>query len=181
MSTILMAVAGTLVELPWGMEKMFIAVFFICVGHLTKSSGFVNRLGDSFYLPIAFIGFILVLISSRYNQPDMAFHWYGIIPIYFVSALIGTYSVLLLCHSLLPTRMESIRSDWGRRSLWILIGHFTAFKVVILAQICISNDTWDALFSHPCYNVEGVWSLLYFIFGYFLPLIIGGLWRRSRS
>ena len=170
-------ILGTVFELPFRLEKAFVALAFVCFGHLTKQLSLLQRVNERFHLPLALVGMLAVFFISRFNHSDLAFHQDGIIPVFWLSALVGIFSVLFLCASISRGRVASFLSEWGQKTIWILIGHFAAFKLVTLIQMACFRLPGDTIFSHPCNQVGGAWALAYFAAGFFLPLLCSKLFR----
>lgn len=172
-----LGILGSLIRLPWSLERAFVALPFVCAGHLTRKEGLLGRIRPVFQIPLAVIGLAFIFLCSRINRPDIATHQYGTIPVFWAAAFIGTFSTLLLSSWLSRFNQLTFISDWGQWTLWILIGHFTAFKLVSVFQIESASRTWDVLFAHPCNFVGGWWAVAYFICGFFLPLALSKLYR----
>ena len=86
-------VAGMLIELPWGLSKALVALSFICAGHMAKRENLTGRCSSRYHLLAVLAGVLIVCLCSRFNHPDMAFHRYGIIPLFWLSALAGSYAM----------------------------------------------------------------------------------------
>jgi len=176
LTSLVIAIIGFLVRLPYGLERAFVAVFFICAGNLTKKYGNLIHINDCVLIPIMLMGVFIILLFSRVNFPDMVIHKYGNFAIYLTSAIIGIYCTLIFSSFL--SRFHSLRflANWGSVTMWILLFHFAAFKIVTLLQIILMGLSWDVFFSFPCNKVSFVWGLLYFIFGFFIPLATAKLY-----
>lgn len=166
---------GSFLYLPWGLGRTLVAVPFICAGHYTRTFNLLGRVKPCLQLSWSALGLCLLVVFSRINRPDMALQQYGMIPLFWVAAFVGVYTVLLLCIRVSSVGLFIRFSYWGQRTMWILIGHFAAFKLVSLAQIADFNHRWDILFAHPCNEVCGLWPLAYFACGFFLPLALSRL------
>lgn len=175
---LLLGITGTQIRLPFGFETVLIALFFVCAGHLAKKHSFPESIKFGVRIPFVVSGLLITYLCSYANSPDIALHKYGAIPLFFIAALIGSISVLVFCSLLSRIRGISFLGDWGQRTLWILIGQFVAFKLVILVQIISFKLPWTTLFSHPCLFVGGSWALLYFIIGFFVPLLLSKCFSR---
>lgn len=173
LTSLLLGIAGTYFDLPWGISSALIALFFVCVGHFTKRHVIISHMKGWCKLLLGLIGGSIVYGCSYINHPDIALHRFESIPLFWISALIGIYMVLLLTSCLSQFHTLSFLGKWGQRTIWILIGHFTAFKFIALLQHwTLHQSLQDTLFAHPCYYVGGWWAAAYFISGFFLPLLL---------
>lgn len=159
-------------EFLWSFDKAFFAVMFLCAGQVTKEKGILDRIDDKQKLLVLFAGVVLVFICSLYNHSNVAFHIFGIIPVYLISAFAGIGTTMVLSRLLASVPSLSFIGDWGKRTLWILLGHFAAFKIITIAQIAFLHQPWSAIFTHPCNYVGGIWAVLYFLTGFFVPLYL---------
>lgn len=173
LSSLLIGITGTLLVLPWGISRALIALFFVCVGHFTKRYLDFSKMKREIRLLLGLAGCGLVLACSRISHPDIAFHRFDSLPLFWISALTGTYVVILLTSFFSQFQLLSFLGKWGQRTLWILIGHFTAFKIIALTQHWVLRQPLqDTMFAHPCYYVGGWWAIAYFLSGFFVPLLI---------
>ena len=179
LTSLLFGITGTILDLPWGISSAFIAVFFVCIGHFTRRHVDVSRMKGWSKLVLGLVGIGLVFGCSCINHPDMALHRFGSIPLFWISALIGIYAIILFASCLSQFRIPSFLVKWGQRTIWILIGHFTAFKLIALIQHwALHQSLQDTLFAHPCYYVGGWWAAAYFISGFFLPILISRVFSK---
>jgi len=179
LSSSLIGIVGSLLDLPWGISSAFIALFFVCIGHFTKRYVDISRMRGRIKILLGLIGGGVVLGFSWINHPDIAFHRFGSIPLFWISALIGICMVCLLCSYFSQFQILSFLGKWGQQTIWILLGHFTAFKVVAFIQHWVLHlSLQDTLFAHPCYYVGGWWASAYFISGFFLPLLISRVFSK---
>ena len=176
-SALILGIVGILIRLPFGIERPLVALFFVCSGHLTKKHHILDYLGEKKKAPLMISGFLTVLLFSTLNNPDMVVHEYGNIPIYFISSLIGIFSTIILSSLIAKIGSMSFLAQWGSMTIWILIWHFIAFKTVTLLQIGLYGKPWNVLLSFPCYNVGSFWPFLYFMAGFFLPIVAASVYR----
>ena len=177
LATLIIGISGILVRMPYGLEKALVALFFVCIGHLANKFRILEHLGNRQRIPIMISGFLIVWLLSTMNNADMAFHEYGNLIIYLVSAIIGIFSTIILSSCISQISQLAFLGRWGSVTIWVLIWHLLAFKTVTLLQICLFRQSWKVLFSFPCYNVESFWPLLYFIAGFFLPIAAAYIYK----
>lgn len=173
-----LGIVGTLYTFPLGFDKAFVALFFVCTGHLTCIfKVYIDKVIRWKYLPILLVsGVVLIFILSLKTHPDLTRHDYGGNPlIYFSSSLTGIFTTFFICSRIADKPIFRKLSDWGKDTLAILIGHFLAFKAVTAIQLIVFQLPWTTLFSHPCYFVGKGWSVLYFLVGFFGPLFLNRL------
>ena len=169
---LLIGIAGMLISLPWGLEKTLVALFFVAAGHVSRTYHLPESINKRLIVPFAVAGLVVVFLCARVNRPDMTLHEYGSIPLYLLAALAGIFTTLLICMLLVPIRPLSFLGEWGQKTLWILLGHFAAFKLVTLLQMASFGLSWSTIFSHPCNIVGKGWGVLYFLAGFFVPLFL---------
>ena len=170
--SVILGLIGIKWSFLWSLDKAFLAILFICAGHLAKEKGLLSRFNIQQKVFIAIFGFVIVLVCSLHNYPDMALHSFGSIPLYFIGAFAGIAATIASSDLLANLPSLSFISDWGRRTLWVLLGHFAAFKIVTIIQIVLLGQPESAIFSHPCNYVGGLWAALYFVTGFFVPLYL---------
>ena len=183
---LIIGIAGMLISLPGGTEKTMVALFFIAAGHMSRTNHLPDIIDKRLIVPFVVAGLVVLLLCSRVNRPDMTLHQYGFIPVFLLAALTGIFTTLLICSLLVRVRPLSFLGEWGQKTLWILLGHFAAFKLVTLVQMLSFGLPWSTIFTHPCNYVGKGWGVLYFLAGFFVPLFLSKInlqriWARSRS
>ena len=171
-TSLLIAFAGMAHPLPYGWDAALVALFFVAAGHMARSFHLAEQLEHRLILPLIVMGLAVVCLCALVNHPDMTNHQYGSIPIYLIASLSGIIATLLTCMLLVRARPLSFLGEWGKITIWILLGHFAAFKLVTIGQIMLFHLPWDTVFTHPCNYVGKGWGVLYFVFGFFLPLLL---------
>ena len=171
-ASLVLSILGTQITLPWGHEKTMVALFFIAAGHATRSFHLLERINSRLFLPLIVAGSAIVWLCSRANYPNMALHQYGNLPLYYLAALAGTFTIILICQQLVPIQPLSFLGKWGQKTIWILLGQFAAFKLVSIWQVLQFGQPLNAVLSQPCYYIGGIWGPIYLIAGFFIPLFI---------
>lgn len=86
----------------------------------------------------------------------------GVICVYNVSQFLSNYSYIKECLAYI-----------GKRSLSIMILHFSSFKIVSYLIVSYGNKPMPALSSHPVISdMGGQWIIAYIVVGIFLPLLL---------
>lgn len=114
---------------------------------------------------------LLMLVSTTYSS-EMKDAVGGYTFLNFSLAVIGCCSVLRLSE-LIQGRIASILDEVGRLSLYVLIFHFSAFKLVTLVRIWCYGMPYSCLSSFPVIDDESLWWWsIYTIVGVGAPFII---------
>ena len=71
------------------------------------------------------------------------------------------------------THIKSICELFSKRSIWIIGGHFLAFKIVTKIQIIVMGIEPFKLAAFPVLIEGYFWSTLYTIIGLLFPLLVG--------
>ncbi len=113
----------------------------------------------------------LMLISSMYSS-GMKDAVGGYTFLYFSLAVVGCCSVLRLSESV-QGRIAGMLDEVGRLSLYVLIFHFSAFKLVTLVRIWCYGMPYSCLSSFPVIDDDSLWWwIIYTIVGVGAPFII---------
>ena len=91
--------------------------------------------------------------------------------IYFVVSLIGCFGLLNVVSVVKMKCFVDIFDYIGSKTLYILVFHFLAFKLVTLFLIVIYGFPIERLSEFPVIKLGNYW-ILYSVVGVFLPLII---------
>ena len=166
------------------MDRIFVATLFLWSGKLYAESGFkIEKLPDRTLGLLILVCTAFLLLLMKFNNPDMAMHTYGNPVLFLLSSFIGVIGVLSCSRIASGSGISTRMSEYGRKTIWVLIGHFAAFKIVTLIQMWMNSLPFETIFTHPCNNIGGLWPILYFAAGFFVPLLIADSWGcyRSRS
>ena len=101
--------------------------------------------------------------------------------IFMITSLSGILLVLSISCIIVGLKEIKILEYIGKHTLIILFWHFLAFKSVTAIQIVLYGDPIYRLASFPVYNSEGVWWIVYTIFGLALPLILSWILSRLKT
>lgn len=174
---------GFLTQLPFELEKDFVGLFFMCIGRCYYISGahiaIINQRSLTKSI-IVTVSALILIISLRYNTFDIAYNNYGHFYISIGTSLLGTLMTICVS-SIITIESASVRKYLcyiGQKSMWILIGHFAAFKIVILFEILYYHVPMSNIFAHPTFNAYGIWSVLYVAIGIFLPVLTSIIYKK---
>nr|WP_297303525.1 acyltransferase family protein [uncultured Coprobacter sp.] len=100
--------------------------------------------------------------------------------IYYVIAMSGTISIMLLSKKILRYRIASIFTYIGDKTLYILVFHFLAFKLVSSIYLHFNGLPIDLLTRFPVLDETDIWMwIVYVISGIILPLAIWELTHQT--
>lgn len=159
---------------PYSLEVDCIALGFICLGrlyYLLEVHQKLRYLTTREQLSTTFIGCALIVFTHYFNNIDIALGNFGTPPLTICSSITGSIATLSLSITLVKNkRITKILSYIGKCSIWILTGHFVAFKIVTISQALYYHYSPESFFSHPTFITKGYWIPTYLIAGILLPL-----------
>ena len=100
--------------------------------------------------------------------------------IYFVVSLIGCFGLLNLVSAIKMRCVVDIFDYIGGKTLYILVFHFLAFKLVTLLFIGIYDFPIERLSEFPVIKLGNYW-IVYSVVGVVLPLIIWAIVEKSKK
>lgn len=163
-----------LLPVPLLIERLMVAISFIHLGDISRNliKNSVKNLNTRSKYYFSAISLVIICIISRINNPDVSSNFYGNIFLFYCSSVLGIIFSLLISDIISRTKIGIMCADAGRKSMWILIGHFFAFKLVTIIQCCMLQLPRECIFYNPCNIISGaIWPSLYLLFGVFLPLL----------
>ena len=161
---------------PLFFSKVLVAFSFLHLGHLYRTYEKAHKIAEN---PLAgVVCLALTVCASFFNHPDFSQGQFGNIAIYIPSAIFGVICILSFSKMISKYFKAGFLSSCGRNSIWILIGHFAAFKLITILQIATMHLPSEVLFSHPCHIISGIWGILYIIAGILLPLSVANISER---
>ncbi|MCQ2137448.1 MAG: acyltransferase family protein [Bacteroidales bacterium] len=171
------AYIGTMVKIGYNVGPTMVALFFYCLGDFAKPlEEEFEKAGTKVKILLFATSFLVLALLRPYNQMDVSAGSYQNV----FHALIGSLSgiILVLTASSLISRTLPARnlSNLGTHTMAILIGHFASFIIITLIQMAATNAPRNAILSHPCFDISGIWSFLYLIAGISLPLCAIRTW-----
>ncbi len=118
------------IVLPFAMETAFVAILFICVGHLVEEYEIYLKPKLYFLFPIFIVCYIMALVYN--GNVSMLAHNYGRIPLFVVGAISG--SEILYVISLLITKIKvckNILIFYGVNSITVMLCHEPIKRIVV--------------------------------------------------
>lgn len=150
------------------------SIYFVYImGWLFAKTGVIDCLNNIY---VSFITVIICFMVLRLVTPEAAVginaNNYASISHLVVSSLFGIiYCVALTRIIKKISGLRKIFEVLGRYSLYIMMLHFFAFKVVTFGEVIYYKFPPYYLASYPVLITDGVWRLLYIIIGCGLPVL----------
>ena len=168
---LLLGFSGTYIQPDYSASAIMVGLLFYCLGNNVKLVNYQNvSYQKSTILALVFLS-VLVLMCAV-NNVDIAMGIYQNRLLVFPGAVIGIIMILLISSMLSNVRIISkMLSYLGQHTMSILIGHFLAFKIVIVVQMLLCDLPVSVIMSHPCYDVSRGWWIAYFVLGLLLPVV----------
>lgn len=98
---------------------------------------------------------------------------------YIISSISGFLCIYLLADFMIQGKNKIMKkiisfiTCIGKKSIYILILHFLAFKTITAIQLVKYHQPSYRLASFPCFNNSGLWWIAYTIAGVAIPVLIG--------
>lgn len=168
---LLLGFLGTYIQSWHSMSAIMAGLLFFCLGCVVNRTGYQNV--PCLKLSASMLVFFCVLVLiCPVNNVDIAMGIYQNRFFAFSGAIIGINMILLVSSLLSNVRIVSkTLSYFGQHTMSVLIGHFLAFKIVIVAQMLLRDLPFNVLMAHPCYDVSNGWWLAYLVAGLLVPII----------
>ena len=158
-------------------EQTLIATAFFMMGYIFKTLKLLNKSS----LKIASLCLTIPAFFAISLNWSMSLKGFYIIPYFFV-ALLGTIGVLGLSVRLSHCKGADILVYIGNKTLYILIYHFLAFKLVSLLYIRYNNLPIEYLSQFPTLNGSPSYLWVgYSIIGIIIPLIIWKVFSKIQN
>lgn len=129
---------------------------------------------------IAVCGFIFIALGTGRIEISQGYivSW----PYFMVGLLHGISIVLLVSRLLKGSKIGDVLRHLGRKSMSIMLFHFTVFKLVSSLLIILYGMNRIYLASHPIiYEISPWWSLVYLAVGLCVPVLFDSLIDRIRD
>lgn len=163
------------IKLPaqFGEQTLLATAFYISgyIYHKTDLKGTYPHIIESAL-------FIVPAIAAIYTSLGMDCKG-SIVWLYYVIAICGTVATMQLSKWLSSTRIASLLSYIGNKTLYILTFHFLSFKLVSYIYIKYNHLPLDNLAQFPVLEITNSWIwVVYTLVGISLPLLI---WKLTKS
>lgn len=167
------------IKLPYKLDTVCFAFAIMLSGKIIRD---IKEKLPKNLLVVIIAGIVFMLVAFCGTYTEMSTHTYSNV---FMS-LLGMYSGTVLTLSLAKyigkiNFLRKIFSLLGKRTLSIMILHFLSFKIVILLQIFVYNESLDRLSNTPVFKNGIIWDLLYLIAGIVIPLGLSILWSKIKN
>lgn len=167
-----------------GSVTFFAAAFYVMGSRLAKEANVCN-INTCVICTMSIVIYVASVInpSSIFVKSPL-----GVLP-YFCIAVIGTLMVINISTSVEKSQkkillhLKDVLCYLGDNSLYILVLHFLAFKVVSFVSVKLLDLPIDSLTDFPVLEgleIPGSW-ILYSIFGIGLPMLLCWLYHRMKK
>lgn len=167
-------ILGLFVTGKYAISSSMVAIAFYWLGDLCKC--YVIKMQDCSLGTRALLfssSLVFLVLLRPYNFLDVSAAFYGNRICAIIGSCIGIIMVLSLSDLFKGQKCFSKTFRFlGERTMSVLIGHFAAFKIVVIVQVLFRGVSSNYILSHPCYDVSGLWSVLYFFVGVVVPLAV---------
>ena len=153
------------IRIPTISSATMLSSAYFVFGYCYRKYGFVK---DNWVL--GFLALLFLVVISLFFTGSMFVVGVDIF-IYFVVSLIGCFGLLNVVSVVKMKCFVDIFDYIGSKTLYILVFHFLAFKLVTLFLIVIYDFPIERLSEFPVIKLGNYW-ILYSVVGVFLPLII---------
>lgn len=148
-------------------------------------SGYLCRKNDMHFNHPLMTGLLLLLvpaIAACFIKLDMQLVQGWFVLVYYMIAMAGTMGVVLLSRELSGHHIAPIFTYIGDKTLYILVFHFLAFKLVSFDYLYFNGLPIDLLTNSPVLEKTNSWMwIVYVISGIILPLAIWELIYKVKS
>lgn len=116
----------------------------------------------------------IILLTCNNGFHEMIDLKYNDILLYYLVAICGVIFIYNVSQILSKSSyIKNFFAYIGKRSLSIMILHFSSFKIVSYLIVLYGNKPMSALSSHPVIpDMGGQWIIAYIVVGIFLPLLL---------
>lgn len=176
-SCIIIGVTGLFITGKYYIGSSMVAVAFYWLGDYSRTY-LLNLKNCRIWNKtiILILSFIVLTIIRQYNTTDVSMALYENRFLVIVGSCSGIIFIMMLSDILSNIgQFSRILCFIGKNTMTVLIGHFAAFKILIILQVLIFDAPTTDILSHPCYDVSGLWALLYFIVGMIIPLAVSSM------
>lgn len=133
------------------------------------------------------IALCLLLFIGRYYRMGMfgdgSLPMWWSWPLYVFTSFLGTYIIIGVSRRLVPTKLYRPLHRVGQDTLWILLLHLSAFKIVTLFVVYLNGLRPEFLESYPTLTAydHGAVTVSYILVGLIVPVVLKQLWSHVRA
>lgn len=107
--------------------RLWISIFFVIFGYLVSKSGMLNKVAytsslSKMSLLLCSVLFLILINLSFMNKVNMHLYDFDSIVLFFITAFIGVFAILLLCMILPPN--NKMLSYLGKHTLEVMVLHY---------------------------------------------------------
>lgn len=130
--------------------------------------------------------FLLLVIGKFYRMGmfgDGSLPMWWSWPLYVLTSFLGTYIIIGISRRLVPTVLLRPLHRVGQDTLWILLLHLSAFKIVTWFVVYFKGLRPEYLESYPTLTAcdHGAVTVAYILVGLVIPVVLKQLWSRLRT
>lgn len=165
-------------------SKALVAMLFLYFGQLVQGEKFKTILHELTPYKVVFfiISVVATLVCAQVNNVDMSQGEYGNPLLFLMSSAAGFLMTIYASELISKTsHCKRFLSCLGTSTMWVLVLHFFAFRIISLLQIAIYGDKFGAIFYHPCNRISGLWPLIYASFGILFPLLLRTVIKKKNA
>lgn len=156
-----------------GMDRVFTVYPLIEIGHFFREYNIMNRLKG--FQKVLTVLLSLIVLTIGYQFGNIALVNNEIVnPVFFLlMSIAGWFGLWIIATVVVRFEYSKILFElFSKRAVWIIGGHFLAFKIVTLVQIITMKIEFKNLATFPvCISGLG-WSTFYTLVGLGCPLLI---------
>lgn len=180
---ILFAIIGWLCMLTGhalrGMNRVFTVYPLIEIGHLFRDYNIMNRLKPNQKMLTVLLSLITLMIGYQFGNIALVDNEIVNPGFFLLMSIAGWFSLWII--ATVVVKFEFVKKTFelfSRRAVWIIGGHFLAFKIVTLVQIIAMKMDFINLAAFPVFMSGFVWSAFYTLVGLGCPLLICFLYAK---
>lgn len=173
---------GFKITFPYKISRVMICSLFYVGGYLYNK--YLREKVTFIYGNIILVtsGLLFGRIAS-FNSADMGSNVYTNKVLFVLGAFLGTLC-LLNVSQLIERYFSNLKVvqyiiKIGKDSIAIVIWHFLAFRLAIIAQIVIMKVDVSAIIAFPVYDASGIWWILYLVTGIYGALLWNWILQHS--
>ena len=172
-------IVGLFATSKFAISSTMVAVAFYWLGVFRKSAVFrLDKISPIWKIVVALLSLVVLIVLRPHNAMDVSSAFYDNRLFAVVGSCLGIIFVLTSSELLKKmTKLSRLFCYVGKNTMPVLIGHFAAFKAVVIIQVMMMGASTRFILSHPCYDVSGAWAILYFSVGLLAPLVVSSMIR----